>query len=156
MANTSILKRETGKGDRSPMNNVYEITSTPFPALVNAFMLVATPLVSPQTEAPAAVTTKSRFLLTKLGSQSTKVGLSSKNALLFGAAQAAGAWMIHDKDLEDASGFLMAWSSLFLIVNGKQSLQALKYGRVWPLSLSTVAVASSLVYGKRFISGGFQ
>ncbi|CAR25059.1 Loss of respiratory capacity protein 2 [Lachancea thermotolerans] len=138
-------------------SDVRELSSTPYPALANSLMLLATPVVSPAANAPARQAAQgagwSRF--GSFWSRPKLVGPSTKTALLFGAAQAVGSWIIYDGDLESGSGFLGAWSALYLIVGGRGSISALRYGRVWPLALSAAALSNTLLYARRFISGGF-
>ncbi|CCK68202.1 Aim19p KNAG_0A05370 [Huiozyma naganishii CBS 8797] len=141
---------------------MYDVSKTPYPGLVNAGMLLDNPIISPAAPLQVmAYESKSKNPLKGLGSFARtsnvqRLGISNKNALLFAAAQAAGSWMIYDNDMESGSGFLMAWSALFLLVNGKKSLNSLKYGKVWPVCLSAAALTSSLIYGKRFITGRFK
>ncbi|SCW01943.1 LAFE_0E10682g1_1 [Lachancea fermentati] len=130
-----------------------ELSSTPYPALANSALLLATPVVSPAVASPTAVANGRSFWTSF--SRPKYVGPSSKTALLFGAAQALGGWIIYDGDLESGSGFLAAWSALYLIVGGRGSVKALRYGRVWPLLLSSAAFTNTYFYGRRFIAGGF-
>lgn len=77
-------------------------------------------------------------------------------ALLFGAAEGLGSYMVYDGDAESGSGFCAAWGSLYLIMTGKGPLKALAHGKVWPLCVSLVTLGSTTCYGSRFITGKFQ
>ncbi|SCV05383.1 LANO_0H06282g1_1 [Lachancea nothofagi CBS 11611] len=137
------------------MDFLNDLSATPYLAMANSLMLLATPVVSPAVSSPIGVG-QSGSSLTRFWSRPKFVGPSTKTALLFGGAQALGSWIIYDGDLESGSGFLGAWSALYLIVGGRGSVKALRYGRVWPLALSTLALANTAFYTKRFVSGGFK
>lgn len=131
-------------------------SATAYPAALNSLMLLATPQVSPAVESPVSVAQRaSTSRLFNALSKPKYLGPSNRTAWLFGAAQGLGAWIIYDGDLESGSGFLAAWSTLYLIVGGRGSVKALRYGKVWPLLVSSVTGVNALMYGKRFIAGGF-
>lgn len=136
---------------------LYDSTSTPFPAWAVSSMLLATPIASPAILSPSLVSTtsKGRASIANVFARPKYVGPTTKVALLFGAAQALGGWIVYDGDLESGSGFITAWSTLYLIVGGRGSIKALRYGRVWPLLLTTASLTNAVLYGKRFVSGGF-
>lgn len=147
-------KETTGLLDESPAwHNLYQYTMTAYPAALNSALLLATPAISPALESPQSVAGRTG-LLTAL-QRPRYLGPSNRTALLFGAAQALGAWMIYDGDLESGSGFLGAWSALYMIVGGRGSVKALRYGRVWPLLVTTLTGANAYLYGRRFITNGF-
>lgn len=142
--------------ERPAWNDLYRYTATAYPAALNSALLLATPAVSPALEAPQSVASRtggSRWLGAL--QRPRFLGPSGRTAVLFGAAQALGAWIIYDGDLESGSGFLAAWSALYMIVGGRGSIKALRYGRVWPLLVSTVTGANAYLYGRRFITNGF-
>ncbi|CCD23384.1 Aim19p NDAI_0B03500 [Naumovozyma dairenensis CBS 421] len=150
-----VLTSET----KSLWKQAYEYTNTPLPAIINAGLIFATPVLSPQFKTAISTTTSGAVpFLSKGRTSSTNkyIGLSNKNILLFGAAQALGAKMLSDGDIENGSGFVTAWSILFLIVNGKRSLNSLKVTKIWPMVLCVGSLGNSILYGKRFISGGFK
>lgn len=161
IAIASIMATEIAptKQAKSTLSRFYDFTTTPFVGMANAACIMASPIISPPIKlSEAAIVQQSsnkKIFPGLLSSRRTYVGLTSKNALLFGAANLVGSWMIYDDDLEDGSGFMMAWSTLFLIVNGKNSLTALKYRKSWPLLLSSLAIANVGLYGRRFISRDF-
>lgn len=144
---------------KSTLSRLYDFTITPYVGIANAACIMASPIISPAMKlSEVAIVQQSsnrKILPGLLSKRRAHVGLTSKNALLFGAANLVGSWMIYDDDIEDGSGFMMAWSTLFLIVNGKNSLTALKYRKTWPLLLSSLAIANLGLYGRRFISRDF-
>ncbi|CEP61362.1 Aim19p LALA0_S03e01156g [Lachancea lanzarotensis] len=136
------------------MDTLKDLSTTPYLAAANSLMLLATPVISPAVESPVSSKIGSSSIL-RLWSRPKFVGPSTKTSLLFGSAQALGSWIIYDGDLESGSGFLGAWSALYLIVGGRGSVKALRYGRVWPLTLSAMAATSTALYTRRFVAGGF-
>lgn len=137
-------------------NQFYQYTATAYPAALNSLLLLATPTISPATVSPVSIAQRAgSFKLFNALSKPKYLGPSNKTALLFGAAQALGAWIIYDGDLESGSGFLAAWSTLYLIVGGRGSVKALRYGKVWPLLISSFTGANAFMYGRRFITNGF-
>lgn len=72
----------------------------------------------------------------------------------FGLTHLIGGYMIFDQDLENGAGFTFAWSSLYLLVNGKASIKSLLGGRISPIGLSTFALANSVIYGRQFFWPG--
>lgn len=146
---------------KSVLTRLYDLTATPYVSLVHSACILASPIVSPaikiaEREVAAANTVGGGVTRRLFKSKPATVGLTRANALLFGASELLGSWMIYDNDVEDASGFLMAWSTLFLIVNGKPSITALKHARVWPLCLSSLACVNLGLYGKRYITNAFE
>ncbi|AQZ14360.1 AIM19 (YIL087C) [Zygosaccharomyces parabailii] len=138
----------------SLLSTIYGYTTTPVPGIINAALLLSTPLVSEQMQNPAnAIERASRFRAVNVLTRPQYLGPSKKVALLFGGANALGAWMIHDHDLESGAGFLAAWSTLYLVVGGRGSIKALKYGKFWPLVLAVGSGANAMLYTRRFISG---
>lgn len=75
---------------------------------------------------------------------------SRNSCILFAAAHAFGGYMIYDGDETNGAGFTFAWSTLYLIVNGRPAVKNLLAGRVTPLSLSVLALGNVGVYGKAF------
>lgn len=69
---------------------------------------------------------------------------------LFGLTHLVGGYMIFDLDVENGAGFTFAWSSLYLLVNGKASIKSIFLGRVSPIGLSVFAVGNSIIYGREF------
>lgn len=143
----------------------YQLTATPYPAVVNGLALLATPMVSPQMSATAGMTSpassakgvmKNVLSMPSSRNSTRTIGPSNKAAMLFGGAQLLGAYIINDGDLENGAGFVTAWSALYMIVSGKGSVKALRYGRVWPLALSTLALGNTVLYGRRFLFSDFK
>lgn len=136
---------------------LYTYTTTPYPGVLNSLLLLSTPVVSPAVISPVSIAQRAGgSKIFNLFSTPKYLGPSNKTALLFGGAQALGSWIIYDGDLESGSGFLAAWSALYLIVGGRGSVGALRYGKVWPLVLTSVSAVNAFLYSKRFISGSFK
>ncbi|KAJ8141388.1 hypothetical protein OXX80_011604 [Metschnikowia pulcherrima] len=70
--------------------------------------------------------------------------------LLFGAANALGSYIIYDGDVTNGAGFTFAWSTLYLIVNGRPSFRSMLRGRMSPVALSVLALGNAGIYGKQF------
>ncbi|KAL3229133.1 hypothetical protein RNJ44_02220 [Nakaseomyces bracarensis] len=152
-----------GGNKDSSISKAYDLTATPIPAIVNGLALLTTPAVSPQISGNAQMTSPAssakgivKNILTSSKNTTKAVGPSAKAAWLFGGAQLLGAYMINDGDLENGAGFITAWSALYLIVSGKGSISALKYGKIWPFVLSTMAIGNTALYGKRFLTSDFN
>lgn len=138
------------------LKQLKQLALTPIIPWSNSAMLLATPILSPATETPSSVAIRQSSYILSYFSRPKYVGPSSKTALMFGAAQALSGWIIYEGDLESGCGFLAAWSTLYLIVGGRGSLKALRFGRVWPLALTAMGCANSVLYGGLFLSGQFQ
>ncbi|SCU90806.1 LAMI_0E03664g1_1 [Lachancea mirantina] len=135
---------------------VTSLGSSPLPALVNSALLFVTPMVSPavKVDASGGVFRSLGGFTGILGSGTKSIGPSNKTVALFGTAQALGSWMIYDGDVQSGSGFLAAWSALYLIVAGRGSFKALRY-RTWPLALSVAAASNAYLYTREFVTSGF-
>lgn len=72
------------------------------------------------------------------------------SCFLFGPAAALGGYIIYDGDVSNGAGFLFAWSTLYLLVNGKPAITSLLRGHVVPLSIATLALGNVGIYGKQF------
>ena len=142
----------------SPFRRLYGLTKTPYPALVSAALLASTPVLSPSLKVPSTQPPALSIPMFRVFSRSPtpRIGITTKTALFFSTMQAIGAYMIYDNDLENGAGFIATWSALYLIVGGKKSFSALRYGRTWPLVLSSVSLANAVLYGQRFLATGFQ
>lgn len=142
----------------SPFRRLYALTRTPYPALANAALLASTPVLSPSFKVPPTQSPALSIAMSRVFSKSStaRIGITTKTALFFSTMQAIGAYMIYDNDLENGAGFIATWSALYLIVGGKKSFNALRYGRTWPLVLSSVSLANAVLYGQRFLATGFQ
>lgn len=123
----------------------YQSSRTPYPSWAFASLLVPTPLFSKQ----LVLQNSTSGILQK----AKTVGPSSLNSLLFGGAMGLGGWIINEGDVESGSGFITAWTSLYLLVNGTNSIKALRYGRFWPLLLSGAAGGNLYIHAKRFFFG---
>lgn len=128
----------------------YQSSKTPYPSWAFASLLFPTPLFSKQI---ALNSSSGGYGGSKFLSKTKTIGPSPLNSLFFGGAMALGGWIINEGDVEDGSGFITAWTSLYLLVNGTNSLKALAHGKVWPLVLSGVAGGNLYIHGKRFFFG---
>ncbi|GMM34506.1 Aim19 protein [Saccharomycopsis crataegensis] len=137
-------------------NRLYEYTLTPYPAWLFSSSLFVSPLVAKsQIVAKPGVLSPSRLFPSRTNPESlaklVRVGPSNISVVLFGAASALGGYMIYDDDCINGAGFTMTWSTLYLLSNGRNTINAIKYGRVWPVLLTVGAVSNAVLYGKRFI-----
>ncbi|KAH3901253.1 Aim19p SCDLUD_002742 [Saccharomycodes ludwigii] len=147
------------------LRNLYDYSSTPYPAWGAAGLYLSMPIISPAITQPIAVTsslknklmgkviTPSSFNTASEGYVLKSIGPSIKNCLLFGGCLALGGYIVYDGDLESGSGFIGAWSTLYLIVNGKKSINCLKYSKFIPIVGTVFALNNALTYGRRFIMG---
>ncbi|AMD20514.1 HDL230Wp [Eremothecium sinecaudum] len=133
-----------------------QLSQSPVVPWFNSALLFFTPLISPAVEAPASIALRNASGLMSFFSRPKYFGPTAKTSILFGAAQALGGFILQDGDAESGSGFLAAWSTLYMLVGGRGSLKALRYGRVWPLLLSSISSASAVLYGRRFLTGHFE
>lgn len=162
--------------DGHPLYYIYQLSATPYPVVLQSGLLLATPYLSPQV--PFQILASNNTLAGKAGTTETtgwfssslqrglgsfartrgieRVGISSRSALLFGIASLAGSWIIFDGDLESGCGFTAAWSSLYLLTNGKSALKWIKYGKVWPAFVSGLVLGNAAMYGRRYLTGGFD
>lgn len=72
------------------------------------------------------------------------------SCFLFGGAQALGGYIIYDDDVSNGAGFTFAWSTLYLLVNGRPAVKSLMGGRVSPLALSVLALGNAGIYAREF------
>ncbi|QWU88410.1 hypothetical protein CA3LBN_002718 [Candidozyma haemuli] len=78
-------------------------------------------------------------------------GERSLSCFLFGGASALGGYIMYDGDVPNGAGFTFAWSTLYLLVNGRPALKSLIRGHVSPLALAGLALGNAGIYGKEFI-----
>lgn len=128
---------------------LYDATKTPYPSLVFSSMLFATPLLTSQPVAVQNSASSGLFRSLKV----KHIGPTTVSSVLFGSAMALGSWIMYEGDVESGSGFITAWSSLYLVVNGRQMFNGVRYGRVWPVMLSVTALGEAYLHGKRFFFG---
>lgn len=137
------------------LSDIYQWSQTPYLAWLNGAMLITTPVVSPATQTPVSVMAQKQSMFSAF-TRPRYFGPTKTLSLMFGLANAIGGFMIYDGDLESGTGFLAAWNSLYLLVGGRGSVKAMRYGKVWPLLLTTVSASSAALYGRRFVASGFQ
>ncbi|KAH3676217.1 hypothetical protein WICPIJ_009177 [Wickerhamomyces pijperi] len=140
----------------STLQQLYQYSSTPYPSLLQSALVLATPIISGGPEKTLAAPHGSvggggSFLSS--AAKVKQIGPSPLSSLLFGSAFALGSWIIYDGDVDSGSGFITAWSSLYLIVNGRGTLKGVLRGKPWPLLLAGVSGVNALIYGRRFFFG---
>ena len=108
---------------------LYQYSQTPYPSWLFAGLLLSTPLVTKQPAPKIQTTTGGGSFASFLKSSSkNRVGPSNASSLLFGGAMALGGWIIRDGDVESGTGFITAWSTLYLVVSARSCLTGLRYG----------------------------
>ncbi|CCE79314.1 Piso0_001371 [Millerozyma farinosa CBS 7064] len=85
-----------------------------------------------------------------IGRKLALVRPSKLSCFLFGGAHLLGGWIIYDGDIDSGAGFNFAWSTLYLLVNGKVGLKSVLRGRLFPFGLSLMAAGDVFLYGKQF------
>lgn len=154
MAQLTEIEETAQNASKSVAQQLYDATLTPYPAWGLAAALLATPLATSQ---PQAVQIRNAQAgsgyLFSAAKKRLHVGPTTVSSVLFGGAMALGGWISSQGDVESASGFITAWSSLYLIVNGRQAFNGIRYGRLWPVFLSTAALGEAYFHGKRFLYG---
>lgn len=138
----------------STFQQLYRYSATPYPALIQSALLLVTPLVSsPQRQSVAPHSTAGGAGSFVSSSKINQIGPSPLSSLLFGSAFALGSWIIYDGDVDSGSGFITAWSTLYMIVNGRGSFKGILRGKPLPLVLTGLSGANALIYGRRFFFG---
>lgn len=128
-------------------NTVTDSASTPYPAWIFGSALLARGLTIQPAMKGFDGTSGSSFKFSQTLATARPTKLS---CYLFGAAHLLGGWITYDGDIINGSGFNFAWSTLYLIVNGRSGLKSVLYGRINPLALSTLALGNAGLYGKKF------
>lgn len=134
--------------------SLYDLSKYPFLPWINSVMLMSTPKISPAVQTPSSIVAQQQSIFSAF-TRPKYFGPSTKIALLFGVANGLGGYMIYDGDMESGSGFLAAWNALYILVGGRGSIKALKYGKAWPLLLTVTAGTNGVLYTRRFINSGF-
>lgn len=84
-------------------------------------------------------------------SQSLSVAKPNRaSCFTFGLTTALGGYMIYDGEIENGAGFTSAWSTMYLLVNGKASVRSVLSGRVSPIALSLLALGNASIYGRKY------
>lgn len=120
---------------------------SPLPPLLASASLLYVGLSSPTAIASKVGSSGGSSLFSK---SATLTKPTRPTCLLFGAANALGSWIIYDGDVTNGSGFTFAWSTLYLIVNGRPSVRSMLRGRLSPVALSVLALGNAGIYGKQF------
>lgn len=135
----------------SKFSSIYK---TPYPSLANATLLMLTPAISPSltVETPIGYKNRTSLLFNKLlGPKRAIIGSRTPTCFLFASSQLLGSYLV-TQDYLSGSGFCLSWSALYLLVAGKGNIHyALRYGRFWPLLLSSVASVNCIGYGSGFM-----
>lgn len=123
-----------------------DLSRTPYPAwcLASGLLLKGITAHKPM-PAPAGSGSSFSFSQRLAVSKPTRI-----SCLSFGLAHLLGGWIIYDGDVVNGAGFNFAWSTLYLIVNGKNSIGSIFKARVSPAALSLLAIGNATLYGKQF------
>ena len=71
----------------------------------------------------------------------------------FGIAHLLGGWIVFDGAQQEGAGFNFAWSSLYVLANGRGNIRNIfKYGRFSPLALTLAAMTDAGIYSSKFIN----
>lgn len=129
--------------DLSSADYVTIASESPLPAwaLASALLYKGTVFETPV----KAASTTSAFSRTLATAKPTRT-----SCFLFGATNALGGWIIYDDDLSNGAGFTFAWSTLYLLVNGRPAVKSLLHGQINPLALGVLALGNVGLYGKQF------
>lgn len=132
-------------------DNLYTVitdsASTPYPAWTFGALLLGRGLTIQKPMAPLSGTSGSSL---KLSHTLATARPTKTSCYLFGAAHLLGGWIVYDGDITNGAGFNFAWSTLYLIVNGRAGLKSVIHGRVNPMALSILALGNAGTYGKKF------
>ncbi|CUM67497.1 uncharacterized protein PRCAT00005196001 [Priceomyces carsonii] len=124
-----------------------QLSGSPYPAWVLGATLLSKGLLVSRPMSYPLGTSGGSF---KLHQKLVTAKPTRASCLTFGVAQMLGGWIIYDGDVSNGAGFTFAWSTLYLLVNGKSSLHSFFKGRVSPLGIGLLAVGNATIYGKRF------
>ncbi|CAK7896590.1 hypothetical protein CAAN1_04S06326 [[Candida] anglica] len=128
-------------------HNFSNASSTPYPAWALGGLLLGRGLTIQKPMTPISGTSGSSFKF----SQTLATARPTKaSCFTFGAAHLLGGWIIYDGDELNGAGFNFAWSTLYLIVNGRAGIKSIFAGRINPLAFSLLALGNAGIYGKRF------
>ncbi|ODQ80916.1 hypothetical protein BABINDRAFT_33932 [Babjeviella inositovora NRRL Y-12698] len=139
----------------SVLENITSSSETPYPAWLFSTALLAT-FTSQNNKVQAVQPAQaSSGGLMSMFRRSAKVGIkpSPLSCIGFGGAMALGGWIVRDGAVDDGAGFNMAWSTLYLLVNGGASVRQIIRGKIWPLCLTGLALGNLGIYGRRFVYG---
>lgn len=126
---------------------ITDSASTPYPAWLFGGLLIGRGLTIQKPIAPITGSSGSSLQLSHTLATARPTKTSS---FLFGAAHLLGGWIVYDGDVTNGAGFNFAWSTLYLIVNGRAGVKSVLNGRVNPLALSILALGNAGTYGKKF------
>lgn len=131
----------------SILQQVDSFSNTPIPPATFGGLLILRGLTSTQ---PIEKVSGSSGSSVKFAKSLSIAKPTKASCFTFGATNLLGAYMIYDNELENGAGFTFAWSTLYLIVNGKAGIKSLFRGRIAPLGLSVLALGNSAIYGRKY------
>lgn len=128
-------------------DTVNQLPKTPYPAWVFSGLLLYKGITTHKPIGDYTGTSGGSYKF----SQSLSLSKPSRvTCFTFGAAHLLGGWILYDGDIPNGAGFNFAWSTLYLLVNGKSSVKSLVQGRLNPVGLSILAIGNVGLYGKEF------
>ena len=133
----------------SILQRLDNLSTSPIPSAVLSLALLLKALVKsrPLPAVPNSGTSGSSYAL----QQSLSLAKPTRTTCaFFGGALALGTYMMYDGDPLNAAGFNFAWSSLYLIVNGKSAILSFFKARFTPAGLTGLALLNAGIYGKEF------
>lgn len=128
------------------LKKIEELQSTPYAAWAFSGALLLKGLSAPS----ASLVAQHAGGAAIAGGKFALVRPTKLSCFLFGGAHLLGGWIMYDGDVDSGAGFNFAWSTLYLLVNGKAGLKSLFRARLFPLGLSLMAVGDVFLYGKQF------
>lgn len=129
------------------LEKIEELQSTPYAAWAFSSALLLKGLSAPSASSVAQHAGGGAAIA---GGKFAQLRPTKLSCFLFGGAHLLGGWIIYDGDVDSGAGFNFAWSTLYLLVNGKAGLKSVFRGRLFPLGLSLMAVGDVFLYGKQF------
>lgn len=127
--------------------------TSPLPAWTLSSLLIARGIANPKPVASnlGSVGGSYKFSMALAAAKPSRISCFG-----FGAASALGGWILFDGDLLNGTGFSAAWSTLYLLVNGRPAVKSIVSGHVTPALLSVIALGNAAVYGRQFFWGSIQ
>lgn len=140
-ASTSSASSSSSMFSPELKKQLYQYSSSPWPAAAFSAALAAVPLIRPTLDQ----------LTTTLKRRPIRVNPYPNNlsVAVFGGFVGLGSFLIYDHDVEDGSGLIFAWSTMYALANGRRSIHTL---RLYPKFLMLFAIGNSAIYGGRFLN----
>ncbi|CAN3370356.1 hypothetical protein DICA0_C09714 [Diutina catenulata] len=127
-------------------SNLKMLGTSPYPAALFGGLLLLKGAVFPDVSVATATKAPGKPVKEK----AWMVRPTRASCFTFGPASLIGAYMIHDQDAVNGAGFAFAWSTLYLVVNGKQAVTGLFHFRLPPAILGALALGNAGWYGKEY------